>query len=217
MDVPLQSLSLDFNAIGDEGVQALAQGLKHNTHLKVLSLQYCRIGPSGGTVLGDEIVRSSGVTRLVLKGNRVMAEGLTVISRNIGKSNTLVALDLSDNSISGVMSAINALCEALRTSASIQEVDLEVPHPAARKPLFVPGGAMYDSYARQYLTITCMRIQHNVIENQAATVIMETLSMCSHIKIFRFCGQQVSKDVYKEAYRDGKGKKGKGKGKKKKK
>ncbi|KAJ1494135.1 hypothetical protein T484DRAFT_2609792 [Baffinella frigidus] len=165
MDVSLQSLVLDFNEIGDAGVQILAKGMKKNTELKVLSLGYCKIGPAGAAAIGDDIIRSSKVTRLRLKGNRIMAAGLNALSRNIGKSESLLELDISDNSITGDPLAINSLCEALRTSISIQEVNLE----------------------------------HNVIENDAATTIMDTLIGCPSIRLFKLCGQEVTSAVYKVA------------------
>ena len=57
---PLVTLLLDHNAVGDEGVTALAEGLRGNRSLTLLSLGYCQIGPAGGAVLGAVALPSSG-------------------------------------------------------------------------------------------------------------------------------------------------------------
>lgn len=124
-NIPLVSLVLDFNAIGDEGVMLLAEGLRTNSELHTLSLSYCQVGPAGGATIGNEIIRCTNVKRLLLKGNRIMAQGLVAISRNLGKSTTLVELDLSDNSILADVLALNAFCEALRTNISLASVNME--------------------------------------------------------------------------------------------
>lgn len=124
-NVPLQTLVLDHNDIGDQGVTLLAEGMRHNKELLVLSLKYCRIGPAGGILLGDEVVRHSHIKRLQLRGNRIMAAGLTSIARNLGKSTTIVELDVSANSIMGERPCIHALCESLRTNTSLESLDLD--------------------------------------------------------------------------------------------
>jgi len=124
-NVPLKTLLLDHNNIGDQGVTLLAEGLRHNKELQLLSLQYCRIGPAGGILLGDEVVRHSNIKRLRLRGNRIMAAGLSSIARNLGKSTTLMELDVSDNSIMGERTCLHTLCESLRTNTSLEHVDLE--------------------------------------------------------------------------------------------
>jgi len=124
-NVPLKTLLLDHNDIGDHGLTLLAEGLRHNKELQLLSMQYCRIGPAGGVLIGDEIVRHSQVKRLRLRGNRIMAPGLSAIARNLGKSTTLVELDVADNSIMGERPCVYALCESLRTNQSLEHLDLE--------------------------------------------------------------------------------------------
>ena len=124
-NVPLKTLLLDHNNIGDQGVTVLAEGLRHNKELQMLSLQYCRIGPAGGIVLGDEVVRNAHIKRLRLRGNRIMAIGLTAIARSLGKSTTLVELDVSDNSIMGERACVHALTESIKTNTSLEHLDLD--------------------------------------------------------------------------------------------
>lgn len=124
-NVPLKTLLLDHNPIGDQGVMLLAEGLRHNKELQMLAIEYCRIGPAGGILIGDEIVRHSGIRRLHLRGNRIMAAGITGIARNLGKSTTLQELGVADNSIMGERSCIHALCESLRTNTSLEHLDIE--------------------------------------------------------------------------------------------
>ena len=182
-NVPLKTLLLDHNPIGDQGVTLLAEGLRHNKELQLLSLQYCSIGPAGGIMLGDEIVRHSAVKRLHVRGNRIMAAGLTAIARNLGKSTCMAQLNLADNSIMGERPAIHALCESLRTNTSIENVDLS----------------------------------DNIIGEEGAVLLHETLDMCPHVKVLRISGTGIRDTaLYKEVLRDGKGKKKGKKGKKKK-
>jgi hypothetical protein len=123
--VKLAYLSLDFNCIGDEGVTMLAEGLKYNKDLSTLSLGYCKIGPAGGCIIGDQVIKCATLKRLRLPGNRIMEPGIEAIARNLGKTTSLMELDVSDNSIGPGLNVLTALCEGLRTNASMQELNFE--------------------------------------------------------------------------------------------
>mmetsp|Transcript_10096 Transcript_10096/g.23594 ORF Transcript_10096/g.23594 Transcript_10096/m.23594 type:complete len:342 (+) Transcript_10096:341-1366(+) len=124
-DISLQILTLDFNAIGDQGVEILGEGLRYNKELQVLNLCFCRIGPAGGAVIGDQIIRESKLKKIRLPGNRIMEGGLEAIALNLGKTSTLAELDVSDNSIGSAGVAISNLCEGLRVNTSLEHVNLE--------------------------------------------------------------------------------------------
>ena len=65
-NVPLKTLVLDLNPIGDRGATLLAEGLQFNRELQVLSMGYCQIGPAGGAALGSLVIPNAGGVRVLV-------------------------------------------------------------------------------------------------------------------------------------------------------
>jgi hypothetical protein len=99
----LTTLRLDMNpAIGDEGIAALARGLRTNRTLKVLTLSYCGLGPSGAASIASVITSPLPVLEAIdLTGNALTSVGLEALATAAKSSKFLKELVLCDNSIGG--------------------------------------------------------------------------------------------------------------------
>eukprot|EP01065_Artemidia_motanka_P015834 TRINITY_DN1954_c1_g1_i5.p1 TRINITY_DN1954_c1_g1~~TRINITY_DN1954_c1_g1_i5.p1 ORF type:complete len:431 (+),score=57.99 TRINITY_DN1954_c1_g1_i5:30-1295(+) len=132
----LKYLNLSHNPdIGDDGIEALGEGLKWNSSLETLKLEYCGIGWKGGEHVGKYIVRASSVKNLHLKGNNIGAKGLQGVSGALARNMTLERLDLSDNCFGIHADAIEALRDGIEANDSLTAIDLNLNS-------MVPPGAM---------------------------------------------------------------------------
>lgn len=133
----LKYLNLSHNPdIGDDGVEALGEGLKWNSSLEILKLEYCGIGWKGGEHVGKYIVRASSVKQLYLKGNNIGAKGLQGISGALARNMTLERLDLSDNCFGIHADALEALRDGIEANDSLTAIDLNL------NSLVPPGAQM---------------------------------------------------------------------------
>ena len=71
----LETLTLDYNTFGNEGLNNLVKYLPLNSTLKNLSLAYCDINEKGVQYLGDLITKSPSLEKLILMGNPIKDEG----------------------------------------------------------------------------------------------------------------------------------------------
>lgn len=94
--VPLRSLRLPHNAIGDSGARALGRALEMNRHLNSLSLASNCIGRDGGCALAASLKR----IRLDNREHRENGEGAIGTrkrGREVGSGVGLIWLDVGDN------------------------------------------------------------------------------------------------------------------------
>ena len=74
VSVPLKSLSIGQNKLGDEGVSVLCEALKTNTTLENLDITADlfgsdKIGPSGAKIIAEMLVVNTSLTSLDLRIN----------------------------------------------------------------------------------------------------------------------------------------------------
>ena len=77
MPCSLETLTLDYNTFGNEGLNNLVKYLPLNSTLKNLSLAYCDINEKGVQYLGDLITKSPSLEKLILMGNPIKDEGVS--------------------------------------------------------------------------------------------------------------------------------------------
>jgi Ran GTPase-activating protein (RanGAP) involved in mRNA processing and transport/predicted esterase len=127
----LESLYVDCNRLGDEGVRALAAGLAQNTSLRRLSLASNRIGPSGMAGLAEAIVDHPSLQFLNLgwtratnavheAGNMLGDEGAAVLAELLRSGPKLTALDVSHNQIS--QDGLDLIAEAVALQPQLVEL-----------------------------------------------------------------------------------------------
>ncbi|XP_076082957.1 uncharacterized protein LOC143054004 isoform X1 [Mytilus galloprovincialis] len=81
----LQSLTLDFNKIGDEGVAALVNSLKVNTNLQTLDLESTGISDEGGRLLIDLVKCNTTILDItVMPGNKISEKTQEEIRNYLG-------------------------------------------------------------------------------------------------------------------------------------
>jgi hypothetical protein len=114
-NVSLTSLTLDLNGIGDEGVAALALGLRTNRALKRLSLAYCGLTPASASSLSSVLAEQLPVLEeLELAGNtRMGAEGLAILALAATGSKSLQELGMRDCGIGSAAVAGNGMEDAV--------------------------------------------------------------------------------------------------------
>lgn len=98
-NVFLKKLHLNYNEIGDTGIEALLAGLKLNTFLEALHLEYCGLGTTGAISLASLLKdhKECGLIDLNLKGNHLI--GMTAVRTllaGVQGSATLQKLNLHD-------------------------------------------------------------------------------------------------------------------------
>jgi Ran GTPase-activating protein (RanGAP) involved in mRNA processing and transport len=117
-NIPIQSLDLSYNQIGDAAVAALAQGLA-GSQIQYLDLSYNQIGEAGAAALAQGLAGSQ-VKDLDLFGNVVQDAGAGALAQGLASSQ-IQTLDLSSNDIGN--SGATALAQGL---AGSQVTDLEL-------------------------------------------------------------------------------------------
>jgi hypothetical protein len=121
----VQCLVLDFNQIGSEGMEQLAQGLAQNRSLMRLDLNYCGIDSKGGRFLFEILIFVySNLEQLGLRGNDLEKEGLLEVVRGAKRAKKMKAVDLADNKFGEDKETIEALISLLQTNLSIEKYDL---------------------------------------------------------------------------------------------
>jgi hypothetical protein len=99
----LTTLRLDMNPdMGDEGVAALARGLRTNRTLKVLTLSYCGVTPAGAASLATVLTAPLPVLEAVdVTGNPLTSIGVGTLAGAAKASRTLKELVLADTQVGG--------------------------------------------------------------------------------------------------------------------
>ena len=122
MAMNLKELDLEGNAINDDGLQALAVGLRKHSTLAKLDLSSNAIGSEGLRALAAAEITS--LRWLSLANNAINDEALGVFVEGIENVVNLEALDLSDNNMI-TPSGLAVLAPIFhRESCSLKEIDL---------------------------------------------------------------------------------------------
>ena len=91
-------LKLDYNDIGDKGMQTLSSGLRSNSVLTDLSLAYCNIGQESARFLLEIVINQKcQIKNINLQGNHLRNHGVTVFFRGLTVNGSVESIDLSDN------------------------------------------------------------------------------------------------------------------------
>eukprot|EP00960_Hanusia_phi_P025743 745853-Hanusia_phi.AAC.7 len=118
----LTILSLARNALGSEGVQAIAAGLEKGGFLRSLNLAGNSCGPVGATAIAS-CIRSKNhqLTELDLSANGIGDPGAEVIASALQDDVKLVQLDVANNLIQNKAGRLMDVCDVC---TSLRSVDL---------------------------------------------------------------------------------------------
>ena len=103
---PLLILNLNYNKLGADGAEFLAEGCRKNTTLRTLCVAWNRIGPVGLMAIADMLADNKTLTELDIASNEVCgvnsfgqgtfdAEGMSQLADNLSQC-ALRVLDLSE-------------------------------------------------------------------------------------------------------------------------
>ena len=136
--------SLNFSAdsstvrvVGDEGAEALAAILAHNTTLQTLSLSENGVGDNGGIALANALHRNRTITHLDITG---VAEGNQKVTQTIGQTGTrALAAMLKNNShlttlcLGNNQLLLKELMLALHNNKTLTHLDVGVKETLAKR------------------------------------------------------------------------------------
>ena len=127
----LQTLWLERNYIGDQGVCSLAAMLAQNTVLTSLRLDFNRCGKTGAIALAQSLYTNTAMTDLRLSHNCIGCEGMIAFGRMLictadastnNAGSGLQRLDLSEANTSDY--GITALAAGLRLNRTVLRVSV---------------------------------------------------------------------------------------------
>ncbi|KOO32236.1 protein nlrc3 [Chrysochromulina tobinii] len=119
LNTSITTINLRDSQLRDEGVGALADGLKQNkaSKVRVLDLSSNGIGAAGAEKLAGLLSLSASLAKLDLSANKLGSSGTEALRGSLRDNGTLTALNLRDNDID--VAGATALATALRTNGAL--------------------------------------------------------------------------------------------------
>ncbi|KAL0250971.1 hypothetical protein GEMRC1_000185 [Eukaryota sp. GEM-RC1] len=121
-NIPITSMSLNGNSIGDEGARVLAEALKVNTTLTNIDLGENSIGNEGAKALADALTVNTTVRRIELWNNDFGNEGAIALADALRVNTVLASLELDGLHI-GDQGAI-VLADVLKVNSGLTFLNL---------------------------------------------------------------------------------------------
>ncbi|KJE94346.1 hypothetical protein CAOG_005004 [Capsaspora owczarzaki ATCC 30864] len=122
VNTTLTQLDLSDDKIGDVGAQAIAEALKVNTTLIQLHLHGNQIGDAGTQALAEALKVNTTLTQLHLQRNQIGHVGAQAIAEALKVNTALIQLHLQRNQIGHV--GAQAIAEALKVNPTLTQVNL---------------------------------------------------------------------------------------------
>ena len=120
----ISKLKIDYNEIGDKGLEKLAVGLRTNTTLSQLSLGYCNITSEGARFLLEIVInQKTQLKELNLQGNHLRNYGVVILFRALSVNNSIESVDLTDNQFGEEETVIEALKDLVIRNKSIKHLN----------------------------------------------------------------------------------------------
>jgi hypothetical protein len=119
----LAHLVLLGNSIGDEGVVALADGLRSNDSLRALNLGYCGISDEGAIALASLLSHGSHLETLDLRENQIGEAGMKALANALKRNQSLqVFLAQSNAGLEGA-GIEDAFIKALQNNVTLHTLE----------------------------------------------------------------------------------------------
>ena len=120
----ISKLKLDYNDIGDKGMEMLAAGLRLNTTLNIISLAYCNISQDAARFLLEIVInQKTAIKDINLQGNHLRNYGVTVFFRGLTVNNSVENVDLTDNQFGEEEGVIEALKNLIIRSKTLKTLN----------------------------------------------------------------------------------------------
>jgi ethanolamine utilization microcompartment shell protein EutL len=117
----IQKISLYQSKLGDEGMKALAEGLKVN-NVQHIDLSDNQIGDEGAKALAEALKVNTSIRSIEISTNKIGDEGIKALSQALKVNTTLQYLGLAENKIG--RAGGEALADALKINKTLHELCL---------------------------------------------------------------------------------------------
>jgi len=120
----LRILILINNAIGGQGAEFLAEGLRQNAAVHSVFLYRNAIGDRGAVALAEALKVNTAITNLYLQWNGITDAGAAVLAAAMKVNATVQVLDLSNNDVANVriLQSIKESCQRNREGRPLPEL-----------------------------------------------------------------------------------------------
>ena len=198
MTTPLSLICLDFNKIGNEGLERLCEGLSGNTFLRSLSLRYCGIRGAEGVRLISPVLAftNTSLARLFLAGNPLGIDGVKeLLEVGLVKARKLKVLDLANTGIveiqvlkqtadhSNHSEETETISKTVSAVSSLQTSGATTPSGSPARST----GNFYDSLSLLFSknsSIESVTLHGNMLTSTTAACIVEIVKANKQIKNF---------------------------------
>ena len=92
----LKYLDISDNAVGDDGISAISDGLHNNTMLVQLLACSCQFHSKGATSISKMLQTNKTLKYLDISGNHIDNDGITAVACSVQANTTLCELELHD-------------------------------------------------------------------------------------------------------------------------
>ena len=116
-------LDLGFNPLGDEGVVALADGLRCNTRRLTLNLSYCEIFDEAAIALASLLEHGSNLETLYLRDNQIGEAGMKGLANALQSNRNLRHLSISGSFGLSEASFESAFIPAFQKNVTLIELE----------------------------------------------------------------------------------------------
>ena len=89
------TLNLQYNALDDKSIIALAEALEKNTTLTTLNVRYNEIGADGAHALAKALEKNTTLTTLDVSSNKIGADGIDALLKALDSNYTLLEIKIS--------------------------------------------------------------------------------------------------------------------------
>lgn len=146
----MQNLTLNQNALRDEGVAMIAAGLGRNETLKSLSLAETLITEASCNVIAASLQTNATLERLNLADNKVKDEGCKALAFALKRNSTLTSINLHGNQLRD--KSVVEFAEMLKSNTTLKRVklskNLHLTHAAYQA---LEDMLVQDNYTLQHL------------------------------------------------------------------
>ena len=173
-DPKLTSIDLEYNKIGDDGAQALAEMLTVNHTLTLINLRYNKIGDDGARAVAKMLNVNHTLTSIDLRDNNIGDDGAQALAEMLKVNQALTSINLGDNKIREMGG--RALADALKVNCSLDSINL------GSVTMFLPNNAIGDNGAQAIAktleenhTLTSISLRDNRISDDGAQALIKVL------------------------------------------
>jgi len=170
----LATLGLSGNRISDQGISALAEGIKLSSCLQVIGLGANRISDTGAAALADAIMQCTSMVNLSLYNNSIGDQGAQALASILPRNERFAALELGYNQIGDT--GARALATGVSWSAGLHCLSLNNNEVGDK------GATALADALLQSTTLVTLCLDSNRVHDSGATALGRSLKRNDHLQ-----------------------------------